>query len=163
MDLERHQESKESKPEVCWNIRSSCAACPIGSISLSHHLTLSREVRQAFGRYGRVPRRGGLLGHHPRKYFDSGDFAVSAADRMKENSPVQTGKSHPLRETVSHPFSRVPSTGNVSADANEAAHMEKKQSSSKMVQSHLHNEIDDRDLKAGKCERSTEFNEDRNL
>ncbi|KAL4892874.1 hypothetical protein BDV59DRAFT_178873 [Aspergillus ambiguus] len=137
MDLEGHQ---ESKPE-----------------------TLSHEERQAFRRYGRLPRRGSLLGHHPRKYFDSGDFAVSTPDRMKDNDAIQTGKSHPLREAVSHPFSRVPFTGNVSADANEAAYMERKHLSSKMVQSGLHNEIDDRDIKAGKGERPTRVNEDRKL
>ncbi|OAQ61350.1 cAMP-regulated phosphoprotein/endosulfine conserved region domain-containing protein [Purpureocillium lilacinum] len=60
--------------------------------------------------YGRIPRKGDLLG---RKYFDSGDFSLSQAQKSSDAGAVKTGSEHPLREGISQPFSAVPSSSNV--------------------------------------------------
>lgn len=48
-----------------------------------------------------------------RKYFDSGDFSLSQANKSSDAGAVKTGSEHPLREGISHPFSAVPSSSNV--------------------------------------------------
>lgn len=54
-----------------------------------------------------------------RKYFDSGDFALSAANRETDNGAIQTGGAYPHRESISHPYAPIPSSSNVEEDANE--------------------------------------------
>lgn len=54
-----------------------------------------------------------------RTYFDSGDFALSAADRETDNGAIQTGKAHPHRESISHPYAPTPASSNVDEYANE--------------------------------------------
>ncbi|KAF9882928.1 hypothetical protein FE257_004884 [Aspergillus nanangensis] len=115
---------------------------------------LSNEETQAFRHYGRLPRRRNLrrrnlLEHQTRKYFDSGDFALSAAHRMADNGAIQTGASHPVPGGISHPFSPVPKASNVSNDANEGVHTKGKHPSPKVVQTHLSHEIDNTDIKVG--------------
>ncbi|KAL3952841.1 hypothetical protein ACCO45_012784 [Purpureocillium lilacinum] len=65
--------------------------------------------------YGRIPRKGDLLAHQleGRKYFDSGDFSLSQAQKSSDADAVKTGSEHPLREGISQPFSAVPSSSNV--------------------------------------------------
>jgi hypothetical protein len=48
-----------------------------------------------------------------RSYFDSGNFALSAANRATDDSIIQTGTAHPARESISHPYAPVPSTSNI--------------------------------------------------
>src|SRR6185437_3316164 len=48
-----------------------------------------------------------------RKYFDSGDYALSQAHRASNIGRVRTGREHPLRESISHPSSPVPSGSNI--------------------------------------------------
>ena len=54
-----------------------------------------------------------------RTYFDSGDFALSAADRETDNGAIQTGRAHPHRENISHPYASIPASSNVDEDANQ--------------------------------------------
>ncbi|KAJ5240423.1 uncharacterized protein N7469_002014 [Penicillium citrinum] len=54
-----------------------------------------------------------------RTYFDSGDLALSAAHKVTNEGVIQTGRAHPDRESISHPFSAVPNTSNVDKDANK--------------------------------------------
>jgi len=54
-----------------------------------------------------------------RTYFDSGDFALCAAHQASDNGAIQTGRSHPHRESISHPYAPVPSTSNAGNNANE--------------------------------------------
>ncbi|CAK41099.1 uncharacterized protein An12g02590 [Aspergillus niger] len=53
-----------------------------------------------------------------RTYFDSGDYALSAAHRVTDSGDIITGTAHPVRESISHPFAPVPSTGNAGNEAN---------------------------------------------
>ncbi|EJT69969.1 hypothetical protein GGTG_12146 [Gaeumannomyces tritici R3-111a-1] len=54
-----------------------------------------------------------------RKYFDSGDFALSKTKTPSDAGAVITGSEHPTRETVTHPSSPVPSSSNVGDNAGE--------------------------------------------
>ncbi len=54
-----------------------------------------------------------------RTYFDSGDFALSAADVVTDNGPIHTGREHPHHESISHPYAPIPAASNVDRDANE--------------------------------------------
>ncbi|KAL4964471.1 uncharacterized protein BDV14DRAFT_200753 [Aspergillus stella-maris] len=70
----------------------------------------SREER-ILKNYGKLPFKG-RLGQaritQQRTYFDSGDFALSAAHRVTDSGAIQTGTEHPVRETISHPYVPVP-------------------------------------------------------
>jgi hypothetical protein len=54
-----------------------------------------------------------------RTYFDSGNFALSAADRVTDNGAIHTGREHPHRESISHPYAPISAASNVDRDANE--------------------------------------------
>jgi hypothetical protein len=54
-----------------------------------------------------------------RMYFDSGDLALSAAHQVTNQGVIETGRAHPCRESVSSPYSPVPSASNVDKDANK--------------------------------------------
>lgn len=51
-----------------------------------------------------------------RKYFDSGDFALTAAHEASNIGRIQTGTRHPLVESVSHPSAPMPACSNVNDD-----------------------------------------------
>ncbi|KAI8368967.1 camp-regulated phosphoprotein/endosulfine conserved region-domain-containing protein [Blakeslea trispora] len=61
---------------------------------------LSEEERKLFRMYGKLPDRKDLLGHKlkERKYFDSGDYALSKAGK----EPVAIGSEHPSPDTIPH-------------------------------------------------------------
>ncbi|KAF2191636.1 hypothetical protein K469DRAFT_555915, partial [Zopfia rhizophila CBS 207.26] len=71
--------------------------------------------------YRKLPVRGYLIHHQlkRRKYFDSGDFALSQAYRASNISHIRTGTEHPLRESISHPSSPVPSGSNIKDSSNK--------------------------------------------
>jgi len=71
--------------------------------------------------YGKTPSHGDLLHRQleGRKYFDSGDFALSQAHRPSNIGTIKTGPEHPVREKISHPLSPVPSSSNVGEGANK--------------------------------------------
>ncbi|KAL8376608.1 hypothetical protein RB595_007625 [Gaeumannomyces hyphopodioides] len=78
-------------------------------------------------KYGKLPSKGSLLQHQleRRKYFDSGDFALSKTKTPSDTGTIATGSEHPTRETVAHPSSPVPSSSNVSDNASEQRRGEK--------------------------------------
>ncbi|KAI2726482.1 hypothetical protein CBS147354_4197 [Penicillium roqueforti] len=84
---------------------------------------LSESEKRHLSKYGKRP-RGGLLGEKPkeRTYFDSGDFAFSAAHRVTDLDAIQTGRAHPYRDNISHPSSPIPAASNVDKKANEDTH-----------------------------------------
>ncbi|KAJ0421141.1 hypothetical protein BJY00DRAFT_282669 [Aspergillus carlsbadensis] len=84
---------------------------------------LSERDKHILSIYGRVP-SGGSLGQQAKQrvYFDSGDFALSAANRKTDNGAIQTGTSHPVRESISLPYAPIPNTSNVTTGANEGFH-----------------------------------------
>jgi hypothetical protein len=81
---------------------------------------LSESENRLLKKYGKLPRGGSLAQKtKERTYFDSGDFALSAADRETDNGAIQTGRAHPHRESISHPYASIPASSNVDESANE--------------------------------------------
>ncbi|KAI3275224.1 hypothetical protein DTO003C3_10289 [Penicillium roqueforti] len=54
-----------------------------------------------------------------RMYFDSSDFALSAAHRVTDLGAIQTDRAHPNRDNISHPSSPTPAANNVDKKTNE--------------------------------------------
>ncbi|KAB8251062.1 hypothetical protein F9C07_1719355 [Aspergillus flavus] len=87
----------------------------------THSQTLSEDEKRRLRLYDRLPHGGGLLRQQSRErwYFDSGDLALSTADRMTDEGAIQTGTAHPIRDTISRPYAPVPNTSNANKDANK--------------------------------------------
>ncbi|KAL3703726.1 hypothetical protein TMatcc_009415 [Talaromyces marneffei ATCC 18224] len=104
---------------------------------------LSSETARRISRlYGREP--GGVAFQHKsqeRKYFDSGDFELTASGKTTHNGVINTGKAHPCREDISRPHASVPGNSNVQENANENPH-DRKSSEFIMTDSPLHQRID---------------------
>ncbi|KAJ3044491.1 hypothetical protein HDV00_001918 [Rhizophlyctis rosea] len=65
---------------------------------------LSEEEKAFYEKYGRLPpKKNNLLGNRlkggDRKYFDSGDYALSKAGK---SSPAEVGSQHPSPERIPH-------------------------------------------------------------
>ncbi|KAJ3117055.1 hypothetical protein HK098_006371 [Nowakowskiella sp. JEL0407] len=79
---------------------------------------LTAEERNFFEKYGRLPpKKKDILNHRlmgERKYFDSGDYAMSKAGK---SSPKEVGSQHPSPERIPH---SVPSTEKKSNNASGA-------------------------------------------
>ncbi|ENH71541.1 hypothetical protein FOQG_11909 [Fusarium oxysporum f. sp. raphani 54005] len=82
---------------------------------------MDTDNKRLLNRYGILPKRGNLLNHQleGRKYFDSGDFALSQARRPSNIGNVTTGREHPIRQDISEPSSSVPSSSNIDDNANQ--------------------------------------------
>ncbi|KFA77050.1 hypothetical protein S40288_10241 [Stachybotrys chartarum IBT 40288] len=78
-------------------------------------------------KYGTTTARGNLLHHQleRRKYFDSGDFAMSQASKASNIGAVDTGNEHPLRKNISHPSAPAPGSSNLDGDAGQDIRDEK--------------------------------------
>ncbi|PKY01580.1 hypothetical protein P168DRAFT_306731 [Aspergillus campestris IBT 28561] len=85
-----------------------------------YHEPLPESEKRQSSKYGMRP-YGGLLDKRSkeRTYFDSGDFALSAAERVTDNGAIETGREHPHRDSISHPYAPIPAASNVDKDANE--------------------------------------------
>ncbi|CEN61276.1 hypothetical protein ASPCAL07937 [Aspergillus calidoustus] len=88
----------------------------------SHTKPLSERDKHILSIYGTVP-SGGILGQHAKRvYFDSGDYALSAAKRETDSGAIHTGTSHPVRGSISHPYAPIPNTSNVVTGADGGFH-----------------------------------------
>ncbi|KAF3389916.1 hypothetical protein DPV78_011673 [Talaromyces pinophilus] len=76
-----------------------------------------------------------------RKYFDSGDFELTANGKTTDNGVMNTGGEHPRREDISRPHASVPGNSNVQENANENPH-DRKSSEFVMTDSPLHQRAD---------------------
>ncbi|KAB8209327.1 hypothetical protein BDV34DRAFT_188896 [Aspergillus parasiticus] len=108
--------------------------------------TLSEDEKRHLRLYGRLSHGGGLLRRQSRerRYFDSGDLALSTADRATEEGTIQTGTAHPTRDSISRPYAPVPNTSNANKDANKGFGSKKPQIP-EMIDSPLHQPIDNTD------------------
>ncbi|KAI9017899.1 camp-regulated phosphoprotein/endosulfine conserved region-domain-containing protein [Phycomyces nitens] len=61
---------------------------------------LTEQEQKLFRMYGKLPVRKDLLGHKlkERKYFDSGDYALSKAGK----EPLAIGSEHPSPASIPH-------------------------------------------------------------
>ncbi|KNE61275.1 hypothetical protein AMAG_07017 [Allomyces macrogynus ATCC 38327] len=73
---------------------------------------LADQERKLLDKYGKLPMaKKSVLGHRlkERKYFDSGDYAMSKAGK---SSPNTVGSAHPTPDMIphSHPATSVPTS-----------------------------------------------------
>jgi len=66
--------------------------------------SLSSEDQKLFRLYGKLPNKKDLLQNKlkERKYFDSGDYALSKAGKASDAGVTQIGSQHPLPENIPH-------------------------------------------------------------
>ncbi|CZS90350.1 related to cAMP-regulated phosphoprotein family protein Igo1, putative [Rhynchosporium agropyri] len=74
--------------------------------------SLSPDEQRLFRLYGKLPSKSDHLAKHlkERKYFDSGDYALSKAGKASEVDTGSVGSQHPLPENIPHLSS--PGVGN---------------------------------------------------
>ncbi|KAL8831964.1 MAG: hypothetical protein Q9191_000563 [Dirinaria sp. TL-2023a] len=84
--------------------------------------SLTEEEQKLFRLYGKLPNKKDLLQNKlkERKYFDSGDYALSKAGKAPEGGVTNIGSQHPLPENIPHltspgPNSTANGNGNTSA------------------------------------------------
>ncbi|EWC45832.1 hypothetical protein DRE_04839 [Drechslerella stenobrocha 248] len=66
--------------------------------------SLSEEEQKLFRLYGKLPSKKDILSNKlkERKYFDSGDYALSKAGKASDVGVTQIGFKHPLPENIPH-------------------------------------------------------------
>jgi len=66
--------------------------------------TLTEEEQKLFRLYGKLPNKKDLLQNKlkERKYFDSGDYALSKAGKAGDVGVTQVGREHPNPEKIPH-------------------------------------------------------------
>jgi hypothetical protein len=71
--------------------------------------SLSPEEQRLFRLYGKLPSRADHLAKHlkERKYFDSGDYALSKAGKADSVDTGSVGSQHPSPENIPHLSSPV--------------------------------------------------------
>ncbi|KAK6358830.1 hypothetical protein TWF696_000010 [Orbilia brochopaga] len=75
--------------------------------------SLSEEDQKLFRLYGKLPSKKDILSNKlkERKYFDSGDYALSKAGKESDVG-LQIGSKHPLPENIPHSHtSTTPASG----------------------------------------------------
>jgi len=65
---------------------------------------LSADEQRLFRLYGKLPNRKDLLQNKlkERKYFDSGDYALSKAGKASDAGVTTIGREHPVPENIPH-------------------------------------------------------------
>ncbi|KAK5168468.1 hypothetical protein LTR04_006728 [Oleoguttula sp. CCFEE 6159] len=76
--------------------------------------SLSEEEQKLFRLYGKLPNKKDLLQNKlkERKYFDSGDYALSKAGKASDVGVTSIGSEHPSPENIPHLSSSTPHNGN---------------------------------------------------
>ncbi|ORY10874.1 putative camp-regulated phospho protein family protein Igo1 [Clohesyomyces aquaticus] len=66
--------------------------------------TLSPDEQRLFRLYGKLPTKKDLLQNKlkERKYFDSGDYALSKAGKASDIGVTSIGREHPQPENIPH-------------------------------------------------------------
>lgn len=66
--------------------------------------SLSPDEQRLFRLYGKLPTKKDLLQNKlkERKYFDSGDYALSKAGKASDIGVTQIGRGHPVPEKIPH-------------------------------------------------------------
>lgn len=71
---------------------------------------LSDEEQKAFRMYGKIPDRKNILQNKlkERKFFDSGDYALSKAGKTSDTGITDVGAKHATPEDIPHSHTSVP-------------------------------------------------------
>ncbi|KAF1987874.1 Endosulfine-domain-containing protein, partial [Aulographum hederae CBS 113979] len=66
--------------------------------------SLTPEEQRLFRLYGKLPNKKDLLQNKlkERKYFDSGDYALSKAGKASDIGVTSIGREHPVPENIPH-------------------------------------------------------------
>ncbi|KAF4454598.1 cAMP-regulated phospho family Igo1 [Fusarium albosuccineum] len=85
--------------------------------------SLSPEEQRLFRLYGKLPSRSDHFAKHlkERKYFDSGDYAMSKAGKGDGVDAGAVGSQHPVPENIPHLSSPVNGSGNVPKHAHHGS------------------------------------------
>ncbi|KAI9664452.1 MAG: hypothetical protein M1821_005898 [Bathelium mastoideum] len=89
--------------------------------------SMSEEEQKLFRLYGKLPSKKDLLQNklkgQERKYFDSGDYALSKAGKASDVGVTSIGREHPSPENIPHLTQQNSNPGNpsVSTSANPNA------------------------------------------
>lgn len=113
--------------------------------------SLGEEEQKLFRLYGKLPNRNDLLQNKlkERKYFDSGDYALSKAGKASDVGVTSIGSQHPLPENIPHASSPGVNTGsNGGINGTNGAMISGQSGSPVKESSFLHREtsVDDPDL-----------------
>ncbi|KAL8691185.1 MAG: hypothetical protein Q9218_003535 [Villophora microphyllina] len=75
--------------------------------------SMNEEEKKAFRLYGKLPSKKDLIQNKlkERKFFDSGDYALSKAGKASEGGVTSVGSEHPLPENIPHLTSPTPMNG----------------------------------------------------
>lgn len=73
--------------------------------------SLTADEQRLFRLYGKLPNKKDLLQNKlkERKYFDSGDYALSKAGKASDVGVTSIGSQHPLPENIPHLAATSPS------------------------------------------------------
>jgi len=76
--------------------------------------SLTPDEQRLFRLYGKLPNTKDLLKNKlkERKYFDSGDYALSKAGKASDIGVTSIGREHPVPENIPHQHNGVLSPGN---------------------------------------------------
>lgn len=103
--------------QICWHYSLSCClkARNVTLVSTESCLEEVYLVRNA--RYFEYSLSRHVQTNNCKEwtYLDSGNYALSAADRVTDNGAIQTGKAHPHRHSISHPYAPVPAPSKVTS------------------------------------------------
>ncbi|KAL8392569.1 hypothetical protein RB595_002673 [Gaeumannomyces hyphopodioides] len=82
--------------------------------------SLSPEEQRLFRLYGKLPSKSDHFAKHlkERKYFDSGDYALSKAGKADSVDAGSVGSQHPVPENIPHLSSPVSGSSGSSGRAN---------------------------------------------
>ncbi|KAG8624638.1 hypothetical protein KVT40_007705 [Elsinoe batatas] len=77
--------------------------------------SLTPDEQRLFRMYGKLPNKQDLLKNklkgQERKYFDSGDYAMSKAGKADDGGVTAIGREHPSPDTIPHLSSSNPHNG----------------------------------------------------
>jgi len=117
---------------------------------------LSPEEQRLFRMYGKLPNRKDLLQNKmkERKYFDSGDYALSKAGKASDAGVTSIGSEHPVPEKIPHSTTpgyngvlspTVQGHGNNSSPVKESSYLQRETSASDMDEDGKKAEIAEQD------------------
>lgn len=97
----------------------------IPSLTRALPQSLSPDEQRLFRLYGKVPSKSDHLAKHlkERKYFDSGDYALSKAGKAGSVDTGSVGSQHPLPENIPHLTSPSMSAAHQGGSGNNNIHI----------------------------------------
>ncbi|KAK0644534.1 camp-regulated phosphoprotein/endosulfine conserved region-domain-containing protein [Cercophora newfieldiana] len=114
--------------------------------------SLSPEEQRLFRLYGKLPTKSDHFAKHlkERKYFDSGDYAMSKAGKGNSVDTGAVGSQHPVPENIPHLSSPISGTNGFSGLLHPQQHHSNLQAGSPVKESSfLNRETSAEDLEGG--------------